>query len=201
MNQSELEEQMSIWLGEGYHCSQCVLLYWADRMNMDRDFALKLGSALGLGANHGDSCGALTATAISIGLSHGFTDPSQAGADGGSEKLIRAVTDRFIEKNGSSLCRDLLLGGYDGADPDAKAADGIDPWANCAKYCADAVMLASEYLEGADTSTWELATIKEEAPSPVVIGSSCGVAGLALGAIGTAVVTYEKRRAENEEKK
>lgn len=134
----------------------------------------------------------------------GFSDVSESGTEGGAEDLIKEFEAAFVERNGSLLCRDLLSGGYDAADPDAKVPEGVDPWENCAKYCADAVELAEMYLTpenleryaslglSSDDSEWE------DMPSPLAVAAGSGTTGLALGAIAALVYTYEKRRAENE---
>ena len=92
----------------------------------------------------------------------------------------------------------LLAGGYDAADPNAKAPEGVNPWENCAKYCADAVELAERYLTPGAVANRPRAEKPQEQPSPIVIGAGSGAAGIALGAGAMAVIAYERRRAENE---
>ena len=191
-------------LDEGAHCSQCVFSYWAERLAIDDEFAMRISSGLGMGVNHGDSCGAVTSTALAFGLVNGFSDVSEAGSEGGAEDLIKEFEAAFVERNGSLLCRDLLSGGYDAADPDATVPEGVNPWENCAKYCADAVELVEMYLTPenlerytslglfSDDGEWE------DMPSPYVVAAGSGTTGLALGALVALVFTYERRRAENE---
>ena len=133
-------------LKDGFHCSQCVFIHWAQQMDLEEEFAAKISSGLGMGVNHDDSCGAVEMTMLALGLAHGFSDGTQSGAKGGIEDMVKKPETAFIERNGSLLCRDLLSGGYDAADPNAKVPEGVDPWENCAKYCADAVELAERYL-------------------------------------------------------
>ena len=191
-------------LDEGAHCSQCVFSYWAERLAIDDEFAMRISSGLGMGVNHGDSCGAVTSTALAFGLVNGFSDVSEVGSEGGAEDLIKEFEAAFVERNGSLLCRELLSGGYDAADPDATVSEGVNPWENCAKYCADAVELAEMYLTpenlerytslglSSDDGEWE------DMPSPYVVAAGSGTTGLALGALVALVFTYERRRAENE---
>lgn len=185
-------------LDEGFHCSQCVFLHWARQMGLEEGFALKISSGLGMGVNHGDSCGAVTSTVLALGLAHGFSDGSQSGTEGGIEDKVKEFESAFAERNGSLLCRDLLSGGYDAANPNAKVPEGVDPWENCAEYCADAVELAERYLTPDAVASRPRAEKPQEQPSPIVIGAGSGAAGLALGAGAMAVIAYERRRAENE---
>ena len=192
------QREFQAMLDAGYHCSQCVFAHWARQMNIQDEFALRLASGLGMGVNHGDSCGAITSTVLALGLVRGFSQGSQSGADGGIEHIVEEFESAFIERNGSLLCRDLLSGGYDAANPDAKVQDDVNPWENCAKYCADAVELAEPYLAPGSLAARPLAEEPQEGPSPIVIGAGSAAAGLVLGAGTMAVVAYERRRAQNE---
>lgn len=203
MSYEEIKSAFQEMLDDGNHCSQCVFKYWAERLGIDDEFSMRISSGLGMGVNHGDSCGAVTSTALAFGLVYGFSDGAEHGADDGVEERVKDFEAAFAERNGSLMCRDLLSGGYDAADPEATVPGGVNPWENCAKYCADAVELAEVHLSAADL---ELAskdfasaiTHGEDAPSPYVVAAGSGVAGLALGVLAAAVFTYEKRRAENE---
>ena len=164
---------------------------------------MRISSGLGMGVNHGDSCGAVTSTALAFGLVHGFSQGSDSGEEGGIEDLVEEFEAAFAERNGSLLCRDLLSGGYDAANPDAVIPEGVDPWENCAKYCADAVELAEQYLTLEDLEHYASDANAsggewEGVPSPTVVAAGSGVGGLALGILAAAVVTYERRRAKNE---
>ena len=56
---------------------------------------------------------------------------------------VHEFQKRFLEENGSLLCRQLL-GGYDKADPDAVAPD--DAYDNCARYCATACRILDSLI-------------------------------------------------------
>lgn len=199
MGHKENEKLFADMLDQGFHCSQCVARYWATQLGLDEELALRMVSGLGLGENHGDTCGAVSVTAMMLGAAYGFADPAEKdGSSFNIEERVRAINVAFKEKNGSLLCRELLTGGYDGADPDAKEPEGVDPWENCAKYCADAVEIATEQLENAKALVQLVRPEDVEQASPVIVGAGCGIGGVALGAIGAGVIAYERRRAENE---
>ena len=199
-NQQLFEQKMD----EGLHCSQCVLTYFTEKMGLNEDFVLRLSSGLGMGANHGDSCGAVTGAIVALGLTHGFTQGSESWAEGGIEEITNAMEKEFIKRNGSVLCRDLLSGGYDAGEDNPSYPDGVNPWENCAKYCADAVELAEAYIDDAAIAKVPPAITVEESggqSNVVPIAAGSGIAGLAVGAGAMAVVSYERRRAENEARK
>ena len=200
MSHQENLQAFQSMLDNGFHCSQCVFVHWAHQMGLEEEFAAKISSGLGMGVNHGDSCGAVTSTALVLGLAHGFSSGDQSNAEGGVEATVKEFNAAFAARNGSLLCRDLLSGGYDAADPDAKVPEGVDPWENCAKYCADAVELAERYLTSDALANRPKAEKTPEQPSPIIVGAGSGAAGLALGAGAMAVIAYERRRAENEKR-
>ena len=43
-------------LGQGFHCSQCVMWHTAEALGMDKKQALKMTGGLGGGCFHGDVC-------------------------------------------------------------------------------------------------------------------------------------------------
>ncbi len=198
MTRQECLTAFQSMLDDGYHCSQCVFLHWAQLLGIEDEFAIKVSSGLGMGVNHGDSCGAVTSTVLALGLVHGFSQGSESGAKGGVEDTVKKFEAAFIERNGSLMCRDLLSGNYDAADPNSKAPEGVDPWENCAKYCADAVELAEIYFTPTDIAKRPQAEKLQKHAAPAFVGAGAGAAGFALGLGTMAVVSYERRRAANE---
>lgn len=130
-------------MNSGFHCSQCVFPYAAYRLGMDRAEALRLSAGLGGGCFHGDSCGAVTGAILALGLVYGFDQPDAAQEDRLLIARVREFEARFCAAHGACLCRELL-GGYDKADPDAPAPDGV--YRNCPDYCATACRILDEML-------------------------------------------------------
>lgn len=130
-------------LSQGFHCSQCVFSYVAERLGMDKSAALKLSAGLGGGCFHGDSCGAITGAIMALGMVYGFDHPDAREEDAVLIAKVRELEQRFIAQNGSVLCRELL-NGYDKADPNAVAPENT--YRNCGKYCADACSVIDELL-------------------------------------------------------
>lgn len=108
MNEGNNAECAVTYFKNGYCCSQSVFATLAPAHGMDPDTALKLASPFCGGMGHlGKTCGAVTGALLVIGLAHGSSDPSSAAREHGYE-LVREFTRRFVERNGSTECRELL---------------------------------------------------------------------------------------------
>lgn len=91
---------------KGYNCAQAVLTAFASQFGIAEETALRLASPFGGGlARGGHVCGAVSAALMVLGLKYGAVTP-----EGKEEicRLTRQFLDRFREKGGSILCRDLL---------------------------------------------------------------------------------------------
>ena len=97
MSHQENVQAFESMLGDGFQCSQCVFVHWARQMGLEEEFAAKISSGLGMGVNHGDSCGAVTSTVLALGLAHGFSDGVESGAKGGIEDKVKEFEAAFIE--------------------------------------------------------------------------------------------------------
>ena len=137
------EEKAGELMDQGFHCSQCVFSYAAQRMGMDKSLALKLSAGLGGGCYHGDSCGAITAAALAIGMAYGFDQPNATQEDQVLISNVKAMEARFQQENGALLCRHLLQG-FDKADPAAVAPEGT--YSQCPQFCATACNILDELL-------------------------------------------------------
>ena len=75
-------------------CSQIVLAYSAEKVGLDSDTALKLGSAFGGGMWHGETCGCVTGALMAIGAGYGQTEPG----DSEGKALLLAKKQQFEER-------------------------------------------------------------------------------------------------------
>jgi C_GCAxxG_C_C family probable redox protein len=97
------------------HCSQIVLMEWAEALGYSREEAARMAAPFGGGMFRGDTCGAVSGAMIAIGMKYGHNEP---GDIEGNEKMKEKVAEfnrRFIEEKGTTICRDLL--GYDFSIP------------------------------------------------------------------------------------
>jgi C_GCAxxG_C_C family probable redox protein len=93
---------------EGFSCSQAVFSTYAAESGLDRDTALKIASGFGGGIGGlGQTCGAVSGAIMALGLKHGTTTADRAAKETIYAK-VRQFTERFQQRNGSLLCRDLL---------------------------------------------------------------------------------------------
>lgn len=115
MNELEIKNLFE----EGYNCGQVVLTYYAEKLNLDESMSLKIAAGLGGGMFSGDSCGAVVAAVIAIGLKYGYYEKSDLEV---SKDLCTAKTlqfrREFSEKFGSCMCKELL--GCDISIPEEK---------------------------------------------------------------------------------
>jgi C_GCAxxG_C_C family probable redox protein len=93
-----------------YHgCSQCVLRAIQDHLKVGNGATFRSASALAGGvALMGDSCGALIAGMMALGLAFGRQKGEDFAALAGSFVPAQALYIRFREEFGSCLCRDVM---------------------------------------------------------------------------------------------
>lgn len=108
MTKVEKAEQM---FKNGFNCSQAVLSVFAEDFGLSEETALRIATQFGGGARKGEMCGAVSGALMVLGLKYGhgynFTPDEKSTAYGIAEDFM----NRFIAKNKSVVCRDLL--GYD----------------------------------------------------------------------------------------
>ena len=98
------------------HCSQIVIGQWAEDLGMDEETAVRLMAPFGGGAFEGEVCGAVAGALAVIGAKYGhyeFGDAEQ------NQIMIGKATEfkqKFKERNGSIVCRNLL-GDFDFSKP------------------------------------------------------------------------------------
>jgi C_GCAxxG_C_C family probable redox protein len=95
---------------KAYHgCSQCVLRAIQDHLNVGDETTFRSASALAGGvALMGDSCGALVAGMMALGLVFGRQKIEDFPQLASSFVPARTLYARFQEEFGSALCRDVM---------------------------------------------------------------------------------------------
>jgi C_GCAxxG_C_C family probable redox protein len=94
---------------DGCNCSQSVLSVFADRYGLDESMAMRIASGLGGGLGRmGGVCGTLTGAALVLGLEQGPRTRAGRTAKEATYDATRRLQERFIERHGSSQCRELL---------------------------------------------------------------------------------------------
>jgi len=97
----------------GHSCSEAVLLAYAPQIGLQRESAFKIASGFGGGMGWmGETCGAVTAAYMVIGLKYGATSVKDSYSREFTHESVARFADLFRGRNGSTLCRDLI-GGID----------------------------------------------------------------------------------------
>lgn len=99
------------YYNNNFNCSQGVFTAFATEMGMDERLALKLSTNFGGGERKGELCGAVAGALMVLGLRCGHCDSEDLVGKAKAYEVSAEFMDRFIKKNGSVVCRELL--GYD----------------------------------------------------------------------------------------
>ena len=92
---------------QGYSCSQAVLTAHGEVLGIDPNLAVQIAGGFGGGMGRGETCGAVTAALMVLGLQNGG-----AGDMTAVQKATAAANRRFAkvfkERHGSLICKELL---------------------------------------------------------------------------------------------
>lgn len=91
-----------------YHCSQAVLVAFANELGISDVQALKLGGCFGGGMCMGEVCGAVIGGLMALGLKFGQSDIGDLNSRIKTNDVAKTLLHRFKEENGSYICKELL---------------------------------------------------------------------------------------------
>ena len=127
--------------GSGFYCSQAMLSTYCEDFGLDKETALKISCGLAAGmARLSSTCGAVTGAYMVISLKHGSFLPGDKNAVEKTFALIQEFGKRFIEKHGTTNCRELL-------GVDLRYGDKTLAGEKVKELCAGFVKDAAEILE------------------------------------------------------
>ncbi|MCX7709469.1 MAG: C-GCAxxG-C-C family protein [Clostridia bacterium] len=130
---------------EGYNCSQAVLGAYCKEIGLEFETAVKLSSSFGGGMGRlREVCGAVTAMFMIAGLKSGYADPKDKSIKQKHYELIQQLSQRFKDKNGSIICRELLGLGirHDSPVPDERTTEYYKK-----RPCVELVKCAAEIID------------------------------------------------------
>lgn len=104
---------------EGFDCSQVVLEYCSEKLNISKEEALKLGACFGGGMWHGETCGCVVGSLIALGIKYGTIKPNDKEAKDKLLSLKAELEEKFCNEYGSCKCKEIL--GYDLSTEDGMA--------------------------------------------------------------------------------
>lgn len=132
---------------QGFSCSQAVLAAYGECFGLDRGLALRVAAGFGGGMGRmAQTCGAVTGAFMLIGMRYGNVDASAQQEREKTYELVREFADRFHNRHGSLICRELL--GYDMSTPDGFQAARKRKFSApvCEQLVRDAAILIEQML-------------------------------------------------------
>jgi arsenite methyltransferase len=144
---SQVTDRAEQVFAQGYNCAQAVLLAFGETRGLPADTALKVAGAFGGGIGRGgDLCGAVSGAIMALGLEHAKVTPDGDAARDRGYKLTREFMQRFTQKYGTTICRDLI--GCDMSTPEGLArAKELGVHKNvCPKFVREAAAFVEEIL-------------------------------------------------------
>ena len=147
VNHAEIAKQLFF---KGYNCAQAVFCAFSDVTGYDLDTSARMASSFGGGLGRlRETCGAVSAAALVLGIVKGYDDPADYEAKKRHYALVREFADRFKEKNASISCRELLsLSGLhpeSGGAPELRSEEFYQK-RPCPRLIYDAALILDEML-------------------------------------------------------
>jgi len=94
---------------QGFVCSQAVFAAFCEKCGLEKSFALRIGSGFGAGiARQQEVCGAVTGAVMFLGLKYGKVKGDDIAAHEKAYDRANVFCKKFIEKNKSIKCSELL---------------------------------------------------------------------------------------------
>ena len=135
-------------LKAGYSCSEAVLLTYGPQLGLGQELAFKIASGFGGGMGFmGETCGAVTAAYMVIGLKYGASSVKDSYSRDLTYVSVSEFANLFKKRNGSTYCRDLI-GGIDMSTIEGRMQ--IREKGRVPQIVSDAIILLEEIFEGND---------------------------------------------------
>lgn len=132
---------------KGFSCSQAVLAAYADCFGLDREVALRIAAGFGGGMGRmAGTCGAVTGAFMIIGLKYGSTETKDRQAKEKTHEAVREFAKRFISRNDSLVCKELLQCDISTPDGFQLAKEKKLSATVCSKLVRDAAQIVAEMI-------------------------------------------------------
>ncbi len=103
-----VERAKDIMLGQGFHCSQVIVMHACDLLGMDPALGVKMAGGLGGGLFQGEVCGCVSAAVLALGLVYGYNEPGSREQNAILTAKVKEFEQKFTERHGTLLCRGIL---------------------------------------------------------------------------------------------
>ena len=152
-NHAEIAKQLFF---KGYNCAQSVFCAFTDVTGYDIDTSARMASSFGAGLGRlRETCGAVSAAALILGIVNGYADPADYEAKKQHYELVREFADKFKEKDKSIICRELLteasLNPESGGAPEQRSEEYYQK-RPCPNLVYDAALILDEMIQHSLTS-------------------------------------------------
>lgn len=125
---------------KGYNCAQAVACAFCERIGRDEKQVFEIMEAFGLGmGGMNATCGAVSGMAAVVGMTQSDGALDAPGTKKQCYKAAKALTKKFVEKNGSLVCREI------------KGIDTGTVLRSCNGCIEDAALLTEEFLREAES--------------------------------------------------
>ena len=103
------QREQAVKIFEDFNCSQSVCAAFAKQFGLECELALKVSAGFGGGMGRmAHTCGAVSGAFMVLGLKYGSAEPNDKVSKENTYAKVRAFAEKFTERQGSVLCRDLL---------------------------------------------------------------------------------------------
>lgn len=93
----------------GFNCAQSVFAVFAEMAGIDRNTALKISQGFGGGmGRQREVCGAVSGMILALSSFEGTENPSDKETKDRLYQTVQELCQKFRQKNGSIVCRELL---------------------------------------------------------------------------------------------
>lgn len=107
LDREALKAAAADYHAQGFNCAQSVICAMAPKLGLDDHTAFALAEGFGAGmGGMTETCGAISGAVMALGqaTSTGRSNPTSKGA---TYKLSRELCTGFMDKNGTTVCREL----------------------------------------------------------------------------------------------
>ena len=149
---SERSEAAMAYFRQGYNCCQSVVLAFSDiiteRTGMSKESMIKISSTFGGGiGGMREVCGTVSAIAMIVGMlspSKNPNNPPDREEKMQRNALVKELANMFRDKNGSILCRELLMMRVQQKENQKSSNEQSSRVSPCEKYVGDATTIIAE---------------------------------------------------------
>lgn len=102
----------------GCACSQAVFVTCGESCGVPEEMALRIAAGFAGGMKTGSTCGAVTGAIMAIGMLYGTEECATVAGRAEVYEAVKEFSERFAERYGSLLCKELL--GCDTSTPEGR---------------------------------------------------------------------------------